>query len=56
MQWLVGFTKQFPGTFGYLVTVCHRRDGRSVAWAKVAGGEVAKKRIVPLAIVSHQSA
>lgn len=45
--WLKGFTEQFPGTFGYLVTVCHRRNGRSVAWAKVSGGVVATRKSIP---------
>lgn len=44
MEWLKSFTKQNPDTFGYLVTVCHRREDRSVAWAKVSKGVIAKRK------------
>jgi len=47
MEWLKAFTKENPGTFGYLVTVCHPKTGRSVAWAKVSEGKVATRKCVP---------
>ena len=47
MEWLKGFTNQNPGTFGYLVTVCHRKNDRSIAWAKVSKGVVAERKCVP---------
>ena len=43
-EWLKKFTKQNPGTFGYLVTVCDRKEDRSVAWAKVTDGVIAKPK------------
>jgi hypothetical protein len=48
MEWLKAFTKQNPSTFGYLVTVCHRREERFVAWAKVSKGIIATSKQVPL--------
>ena len=44
MKWLIAFTKQNPGTFGYLVTVTQRNKDRSVAWAKVNNGVIAKSK------------
>ena len=39
-RWLSDFTKQNPGTFGYLVQVYAGKDGREVFWAKVKDGEI----------------
>ena len=47
MEWLISFTNENPGTFGYLVTVCHRKTERSIAWAKVSRGKVAVRKCVP---------
>ena len=40
VQWLSGYTKQFPDTFGYLVRVYDDPRGRVVDWAKVKEGTV----------------
>lgn len=39
-KWLMGFTKQNPGTFAYLVQLYAGKEGREVLWAKVKDGEV----------------
>lgn len=40
VEWLSGFTREYAGTFGYLVRVYHGSHGRVVAWAKVRRGAI----------------
>jgi hypothetical protein len=38
IEWLSGFTNDYPGTFGYLVHVYDGPYGRTVDWTKVRQG------------------
>lgn len=40
-QWLVGYTKEYPETTGYLVSVDFRGSNRQVRFAKVVQGQLA---------------
>lgn len=39
-DWLCAFTREYSGTFGYLVTARYGVEANSVDWAKVAQGDV----------------
>lgn len=46
VEWLIGFTKEQPGTFGFLVSTHASATHRRCAWAQVRGGTVGKRKIV----------